>query len=303
MKKSKMTVLAAIFAASMMTVCNAQEQGTETATEEAAKTEAANSQVASAEEMAQPVDIVDEDMVAVYGSSIKDGTYSIEVDSSSSMFKIIDCQLTVEQGEMKAAITLNGDGYLKLYMGTGLEAVEAAEDDDITFTLNDEGKQVYEVPVEALDMGIDCAAFSKKKEKWYDRVLVFRADSLPQDAFAEGTITQLSDLDLEDGTYQIGVTLEGGSGKTSVASPAKLVVEGDQATATIVWSSHFYDYMIVNGERIEPVTMEENSVFEIAVAGFDWKMPVTADTIAMSTPHEIDYTLYFDSATIEKAEE
>ena len=38
------------------------------------------------------------------------------------------------------------------------------------------------------------------------------------------------------------------------------------------------------------------------VSAFDWKMPVLADTTAMSTPHEIEYTLYFDSATIEKAQ-
>ena len=158
------------------------------------------------------------------------------------------------------------------------------------------------MPVEALDTGVDCAAFSKKKEKWYDRTLVFRADSLPQDAFAEGTITALADLGLEDGSYQIEVSLEGGSGRATVESPAALTVADGAATATIIWSSNSYDYMIVNDEKIEPVTMEEHSTFEIPVTGFDWKMPVVADTIAMSTPHEIEYTLCFDSSTIEKAE-
>ena len=47
---------------------------------------------------------------------------------------------------------------------------------------------------------------------------------------------------------------------------------------------------------------EGNSAFEIPVTGFDWKIPVIADTIAMSEPHEIDYTLAFDSSTIKKAE-
>ena len=85
-------------------------------------------------------------------------------------------------------------------------------------------------------------------------------------------------------------------------SPAALTVADGAATATIIWSSNSYDYMIVNDEKLEPVTMEEHSTFEIPVTGFDWKMPVVADTIAMSTPHEIEYTLCFDSATIEKAE-
>lgn len=42
-------------------------------------------------------------------------------------------------------------------------------------------------------------------------------------------------------------------------------------------------------------------MFEIPVTVFDRKMAVAADTTAMSTPHEIEYTLQFDSASI-KAE-
>ncbi len=94
------------------------------------------------------------------------------------------------------------------------------------------------------------------------------------------------------------VTLEGGSGRTSVQSPAKLTVKDNTATAEIVFSSNKYDYMMVNGEKYLPVSMEENSVFEIPVIGFDYKMPVSADTTAMSQPYEIEYTLYFDSKTI-----
>ena len=35
---------------------------------------------------------------------------------------------------------------------------------------------------------------------------------------------------------------------------------------------------------------------------FDAEMEVTADTVAMSEPHEIDYTLNFDSTTAKEAE-
>lgn len=303
MKKFKATVLAAVLAAGMMSTLGCAEE-TEAATE--AVTEAAESstesQVASKDEMAPVEDIVTDDMVPVYAESIKDGVYSIKVDSSSSMFSIEECELTVADGKMTAVMTMGGTGYLYLYMGTGEEAVAATEEDYIPFVENEEGAHTFEVPVEALDTGVDCAAFSKKKEKWYDRTLVFRADSLPQDAFAEGTITALADLGLEDGSYQIEVSLEGGSGRATVESPAALTVADGAATATIIWSSNSYDYMIVNDEKIEPVTMEEHSTFEIPVTGFDWKMPVVADTIAMSTPHEIEYTLCFDSSTIEKAE-
>ena len=79
-------------------------------------------------------------------------------------------------------------------------------------------------------------------------------------------------------------------------------MEGGQAYATLVWSSSNYDYMKVNDQKFDPVNTEGNATIEIPVAAFDWKVPVLADTTAMSTPHEIEYTLYFDSATIVKAE-
>ena len=147
-------------------------------------------------------------------------------------------------------------------------------------------------------MGIDCAAFSKKKEKWYDRTLLFRADSLPAEAFAEGTFNTVESLGLADGVYTAEVTLNGGSGRASVMSPAKITVENGTAAAEIEWSSSKYDSMTVGGEKYSPVNTEGNSVFVIPVTGFDYKMPISATTSAMSTPHDIEYTLFFDSTTL-----
>ena len=109
-------------------------------------------------------------------------------------------------------------------------------------------------------------------------------------------------VDKEDGEYSIQVDLEGGSGKASVTSPTILTVEDGKAYAQIQWSSSNYDYMIVDGEKYEPVNKDGNSTFEIPVTVFDAEMEVTADTVAMSTPHEIDYTLNFDSSSMKKAE-
>lgn len=260
------------------------------------------SQVASADDMVTPEEVVEEGMTPIYADAVKDGVYDVTVDSSSSMFKIESCKLTVKDGRMSAVMTMSGTGYLYLYMGTGEEAAAAPEADYISFTENGEGQHTFEVPVEALDAGIDCAAFSKKKEMWYDRVLCFRADSLPMDAIAEGTVETVESLGLEDGEYTVEVTLEGGSGKASVASPAQLTVENGQAYALIVWSSSNYDYMKVDDVQYDMVNQElglqGGSAFKIPVSGFDWKMAVKADTTAMSEPHEIDYTLYFDSTTI-----
>ena len=85
-------------------------------------------------------------------------------------------------------------------------------------------------------------------------------------------------------------------------SPAKVVIKDGKITATVVWSSPNYDYMIVDGEKLLPVNTEGNSVFEIPVASFDTALDVIADTVAMSKPHEIEYTLAFDSSTIKTAE-
>ena len=254
--------------------------------------------VASADEMAGVEDVVEEGMTPIDGSQVKDGVYDITVDSSSSMFQIVSCELTVENGSMTAQMTMGGTGYLYVYMGTGEQAANADESEYIPFDEDAAGAHTYTVPVEALDAGVPCAAFSKNKEKWYDRTLVFRADSLPTDAFAEGVVTTAEDLSLADGAYQVDVTLEGGSGRASVESPARMTVENGKVTATIVWSSSNYDYMKVDGVRYDAVIENDRSVFTIPVTCFDWKMAVVADTIAMSQPHEIDYALRFDSASI-----
>ena len=105
--------------------------------------------------------------------------------------------------------------------------------------------------------------------------------------------------EIVDGEYSVNVTLEGGSGKATVNSPATVKVKDGKAYATIVWSSKNYDYMIVNGEKY----MNENdggfSTFTFPVDGLDCKMDIIGDTVAMGTPHEIEYVLTFESANIE----
>lgn len=281
----------------------AEENGTQNGSEQAESgaEDQKNGAVAAAEETAAQQSVGTEGMTPVTGSELKNGVYQIQVDSSSSMFKIEECELTVKDGAMTADMKMGGTGYLKLYMGTGEEAAKASEDEMIPFEEAADGSHHFTVPVEALDQELDCAAFSKKKEKWYDRVLVFRADSLPVDALTDAAQVTAESLGLADGIYTVAVSMEGGSGKVSVESPAKLEVKDKQAVATVVWTSPNYDYMKVGEEKFLPVNTDGNSTFEIPVSVFDRKMAVAADTTAMSAPHEIDYTLQFDSASI-KAE-
>ena len=231
-------------------------------------------------------------------SPLLDGSYEIAVDSSSNMFNITACTLTVENGKMEALMTMSGSGYRYVYPGTPEEALAADEAGYIEAGESAEGTNLFLFPVSALDTEIPCAAFSKKKEQWYDRMLVFRSDSLPASAFPEGTVQDAASLGLADGTYRIAVTLEGGTGRASVESPCRLFVENGVAQAEIIWSSANYDYMKVDDVRYDAEIRDDRSVCVIPVAYFSRPLAVIADTTAMSTPHEIEYTLLFDAETV-----
>lgn len=109
--------------------------------------------------------------------------------------------------------------------------------------------------------------------------------------------TACGEKELTDGKHTIEVTLSGGSGRASVESPAEIIVDGEKITASIVWSSPYYEYMLVDGVQYDPVQTEGNSTFEIPIV-LDENMTVSASTIAMSEPHLVEYTLYFDRSTI-----
>lgn len=286
--------------------------------------------IAGEDEKAPAQKVGTEGMVPVYGKDVADGTYDVEVETSSSMFRITKAELTVSDGNMSAVITLGGKGYTKLFMGIGEEAVAADESAYAGYTEDAEGAYTYEIAVEALNQELECTGFSKRKEKWYDHQICFDASSLPKEALlielptesgSEGTenpkaavngaemenpeeaaetqLIEQSEIDLEDGVYRIEADLAGGSGRASIESPAIMKVADKKATAVIVWSSSNYDYMIVNGETYLPVNTEGNSTFEIPVLLFEEEMPVTADTVAMGTPHEVAYTLTFHRDSIE----
>lgn len=240
---------------------------------------------------------------------LEDGTYTAEFDTDSSMFHVNEANegkgvLTVKDGEMTIHISLSGKGFLNLFMGTSEDAkkdgAELLEPTTDTVTYKDgTSEEVYgfDIPVPTIDEEFTVAAIGKKG-KWYDHKVSVK-NPVKEDGAEKKTV---ADLNLEDGDYTTEVTLEGGSGRATVDSPAAITIKDGEATATIVWSSPNYDYMLVDGEKYEPVNTEGNSTFEIPVDGFDYPMEVVGDTVAMSEPHEIEYTLQFDSSTMEKAE-
>lgn len=240
--------------------------------------------------------------------ALSDGVYQAEFDTDSSMFHVNEAcdgkgTLTVADGKMTIHISLTSKNILNLYPGLAEDAQkEGAEllmptEDTVTYSDGTtETVHGFDVPVPALDEKFDLALIGKKG-KWYDhRVSV----SIPEDMTGqeEKETGNAQKAELEEGTYTIEVKLDGGSGKAEILSPAFLQVSEDQITAQIQWNSPNYDYMIVDGETFYPVNTEGNSVFEIPAETFDVPVKVIGDTIAMSRPHEIEYTLTFYSDTL-----
>ena len=107
------------------------------------------------------------------------------------------------------------------------------------------------------------------------------------------------EINKPDGEYSIEVNMTGGSGRASISSPTLFIVDDGKAYARLIWSSTYYDYMIVGGERYENETTDGgNSTFTIPVSKMDRIIPVLADTTAMGDPVEIEYSLTFYQSTI-----
>ena len=238
-----------------------------------------------------------ESAAASSARTLKDGTYTAEFDTDSSMFHVNEASdgkgtLTVEDGQMTLHISLQSKKIVNLYVGMAADAPDHEADwlqpttDTVTYS-DGTSEEVYgfDVPVEALDTYFQLAILGTKG-KWYDHTVSVR--NVEAQA-AEAVETPA------DGSYTCEVTLEGGSGRATVDSPAALTVADGKMTATIVWSSPNYDYMIVDGEKYLPTNTEGNSTFEIPVSALGVPLSVVADTVAMSTPHEIEYTLTFSA--------
>ena len=271
--------------------------------EDASASENKYSKVADSSDYTTSDTIDDSGLTPVTADELNDGDYLIDMESSSSMFKVADCLLTVSGDSMEITLRMESDSYLFMYAGTAKEAAEDKEENYISYANNNAGDQLYTMPLEALDKALSFASYSRKKEQWYDRTLLFESSSLPDEAFKEKRYKTAEDLKIEDGNYYIDVDLDGGSGRASIESPALLLIQDGFSYAMITWSSSNYDYMVVEDDMvIDAEIVDDKSTFVIPVKGFDHKLPVVADTTAMSKPHEIEYTLYFDSDTIRAAD-
>lgn len=240
-------------------------------------------------------------------AQLPDGVYTAEFSTDSSMFHVSEAcdgkgTLTVKDGVMTIHISLGSKKILNLYPGL---AEDAAKDSAVllepttdTVTYSDgmtEEVYGFDVPVPVIGEEFDLALIGTKG-KWYDHKVKV------SDPVAEGAADTFDLSAVEDGSYTIELTMEGGSGRASIQSPAQLAIADGAATAILEWSSPNYDYMLVNGEKYLPVNTEGNSVFEVPVEALDAPLTMIGDTVAMSTPHEVEYTVTFHSETLESAE-
>ena len=227
-----------------------------------------------------------------------DGIYKVNnVTSSSSMFNVIDCKLTVKNGKMSAVLTLSGTGYDYLYMGTGAKAAETDKSAWIPYVVDKEGKYTYTVPIETLDKKIAVAAFSHNRQQWYDRMLTFDSNSLEK----------IGDVPvLENGIYSIDV--ESSASMFRVVD-CKLTSKDGKMSAVLTLSGTGYGYLYM-GTKEEAAAADQSSWIPFVADSngkYTYTIPVEAldkgiDVAAYSIKNAIwyDRILTFKSETVKK---
>ena len=243
-----------------------------------------------------------------------DGIYSTTAETGASMFKVVGVKLTVKNGKMSAVITLSGEGYDYLYMGTATDAATHTGNwikysRSAAYTLDGETKtgRTYEIPVSALDTPLTIASHSERQKKWYDRTVTISSKNLKKtgDIPAEGTPA--------DGIYSTSAVT--GAAMFKVVG-TKLTVKNGKMTALITLSGIGYDYLYMGtgadaanhtdqwikykGTATYTLDGETKTgrTYEIPVAALD--KPITVASHSESHKKWYDRTITFSSKDLKK---
>lgn len=109
---------------------------------------------------------------------LRDGTYRVRAWTDQYMFNIQPYKggtyavLTVKNGKMKAKITLTGQGYDYLYLGSTAQAEKAAKSTWIRYSSHN-NYYSYSVPVKKLNSKFLLAGHSKRENRWYQHKAAF----------------------------------------------------------------------------------------------------------------------------------
>lgn len=243
-----------------------------------------------------------------------DGIYSTTAETGAAMFKAVGVKLTVKNGKMSAVITLSGEGYDYLYMGTATDAATHTGNwikysGSAAYTLDGETKtgRTYEIPVSALDTPLTIASHSERQKKWYDRTVTISSKNLKKtgDIPAEGTPA--------DGIYSTSAVT--GAAMFKVVG-TKLTVKNGKMTALITLSGIGYDYLYMGtgadaanhtdqwikykGTATYTLDGETKTgrTYEIPVAALD--KPITVASHSESHKKWYDRTITFSSKDLKK---
>lgn len=243
-----------------------------------------------------------------------DGIYSTTAETGASMFKVVGVKLTVKNGKMSAVITLSGEGYDYLYMGTATDAATHTGNwikysGSAAYTLDGETKtgRTYEIPVSALDTPLTIASHSERQKKWYDRTVTISSKNLKKtgDIPAEGTPA--------DDIYSTSAVT--GAAMFKVVG-TKLTVKNGKMTALITLSGIGYDYLYMGtgadaanhtdqwikykGTATYTLDGETKTgrTYEIPVAALD--KPITVASHSESHKKWYDRTITFSSKDLKK---
>lgn len=163
-------------------------------------------------------------------AALPDGVYTAEFDTDSGMFHANEAcngmgTLTVENGQMTFHVSLASKKIVNLYVGMAADAEANKADwllpttDTVTYS-DGTSEEVYgyDIPVAAVNQDFQLALLGTKG-KWYDHTVSIRNAQPKAEEAAETPA---------DGEYSVNVTLEGGSGRATVESPAALTVADGQ---------------------------------------------------------------------------
>lgn len=291
--KKTIKLVSALLAVLLLAGCGAADETISTTAATVTATETTAETTEAPTETTEPT--VQETEPAVSPRVLPDGEYIVDFDTDSGMFRANEAcngkgTLTVENGVQTLHVSLQSKKIVNLFPGTAEQAQEPGavwlEPTVDTVTYSDGlSEEVYgfDIPVVSVGEEFDLAIIGTKGV-WYDHK-VSVLNPIPQ-----------------AGSFLCAVELTGGSGRASVSSPAVLVSDGETLMATIQWSSPNYTYMMVGDVQYDPIQEESNSTFRIPVI-LDRDIPVSACTVAMSTPHLVEYTLRFDSTTLTQSGE
>lgn len=260
--------------------------------------------------------------VKVVRKKLKDGTYKVRTEVTGKMFYIYPKDasrhysiVTVKNGKITAVVTLDGQGYDYVYMGTKSQADKAARSTWSRYSEKN-GFYSYKIKVAKFDKKLNISGHSHKYDQWFgERTIIFysgTAKKVRAGATTTGnkknkvakrtgkgkvvsskktTATVNNSTSLKDGVYTPDqFSWSGGSGRLAYIKCTKIRVSGGRAYATIVFSSSSYDRLKASG-HVYSKSGGGLSTFVVPVR-LNTNNTIIGRTTAMSQAHWVEYYIY-----------